>query len=84
MRGPQSMQSVPMLQMLNSDPVPPSSQSPSEAWVQLLVHTAPGANGGERGLGGGSEGGGVAGDGRDCGGGAGETQHDPESRSGAK
>jgi hypothetical protein len=30
-RGPQSVQSVPRLQEVNSDPDPPSSQSPSEA-----------------------------------------------------
>jgi hypothetical protein len=37
-RGPQSTQSVPRLQMAYSAPGPPSSQSPSEATVQVSEH----------------------------------------------
>jgi hypothetical protein len=36
-RGPQSAQSVPMSQMLNSAPGPPSSQSPSDRPVHVFV-----------------------------------------------
>ena len=36
---PQSMQSVPMSQELNSEPHPPSSQLPSVEYVHVFVHT---------------------------------------------
>ena len=36
-RGPQSMQSVPMLQIEYSAPGPPSSQSLSDAWKHVLL-----------------------------------------------
>jgi len=36
-RGLQSVQSVPRVQELNSDPDPPSSQSPSEVWIHISV-----------------------------------------------
>jgi len=37
-RGPQSMQSLPWAQEPNSEPGPPSSQSPSAAVLQPLEH----------------------------------------------
>ena len=39
-RGPQSLQSVPTEQKLNSAPAPPSSQSLSEAYEHVSVHCA--------------------------------------------
>ena len=51
MRGPQSVQSVHAEQSEYSEPAPPSSQSPSEAWTHVL--TQPGGPGG--GEGGGSD-----------------------------
>ena len=53
-RGPQSAQSVQGVQMPYSAPLPPSSQSPSEAKLQVLTHVPePGGPGGGLGLGGG-------------------------------
>ena len=61
-RGPQSAQSVPYWQSGCSAPGPPSSQTPSEAYVgipmQLLRQTYPGRSGGVGGSGGGGLGGG--------------------------
>jgi hypothetical protein len=34
----QSAQSVPAAHIANSEPMPPSSQSPSLAWAQVLSH----------------------------------------------
>ena len=42
-RKPQSTQSVPSTQSLNSAPEPPSSQFPSEAKLQMSVHPCPNA-----------------------------------------
>ena len=73
-RGPQSAQSVPMSQKLNSAPGPPSSHSPSEAYdgfpMHVLVQIRFEGGGGE-GEGGGGEGEGGGGDGGDGGGGGG-------------
>ena len=60
--GPQSKQSVPRLQYENSDPGPPSSQSPSEGQLQVFEHSGEEGGGGE-GEGGGGDGGGGGGDG---------------------
>ena len=38
-RTPQSTQSVPMAQTANSEPDPPSSQSPSEGCSHVLLHS---------------------------------------------
>ena len=52
-RSPQSWQSVPTVQMLNSAPGPLSSQSPSDAYVHVSEQPPPvdgdGAEPGERG-----------------------------------
>jgi len=70
-RGPQSVQSVPYTQFMNSAPGPPSSQSLSLAKKHVSVHAPPvcGCGGGGEGEGGGGEGGGGKGQG---GGGEGE------------
>ena len=52
-RRPQSVQSVPLAQKSNSDPSPPSSQSPSLEYLQVSLHDA--SHGG--GAGGGGDGG---------------------------
>ena len=51
-RAPQSWQSVPGLQSLNSAPGPPSSHAPSPAKLQVFVQRMPGENGGIDGCGG--------------------------------
>ena len=61
--GPQSWQSMPGLQSLNSAPGPPSSQAPSPAKRQLFVQITPGENGGIGGSGGRGGAGGVDGSG---------------------
>ena len=57
-RGPQSAQSVHAVQVVYSEPEPPSSQSPSEAKRHVLMHVPP-----PGGAGGGGEGGCAGGDG---------------------
>eukprot|EP00966_Prymnesium_polylepis_P096184 2228742-Prymnesium_polylepis.2 len=62
-REPQSVQSEPAPHDVNSAPTPPSSQSPSDAYVHVSEHTAPlppppppppvAAGGGDRTVGGG-------------------------------
>ena len=51
-RGLQSVQSVPRVQELNSDPGPPSSHSPSEAKSHISVQDGGGGGEGEGGGGG--------------------------------
>jgi len=72
-RGPQSVQSVPYTQFMNSAPGPPSSQSLSLAKKHVSVHAPPvcGCGGGGEGEGGGGEGEGGGGEG-EGGGGEGE------------
>ena len=48
-KGLQSLQSVLVAQELYSDPGPPSSQSPSKAWMQLSWHVWGGDSGGPGG-----------------------------------
>ena len=77
-RRPQSMQSSPRVHRAYSAPGPPSSQSLSEAYLQLLLHIPGGLGGGpggggfgrgEGGLGGGlGGGGGIGGEGGGLGG----------------
>ena len=50
-RDPQSWQSVPKEQSEWSDPSPPSSQSPSKAWLQVSVHDTKGPEGSRLGTG---------------------------------
>ena len=77
-RGPQSVQSVPRAQLRNSEPGPPSSQSPSEA--QLHVSPQRTTLGGYGGLVGGMGGdGGVGGGGGVRGGGDGMETRGPQS-----
>ena len=45
-RGPQSWQSVHGLHAWNSEPDPPSSQSPSDAYRQVFTRAATGRPGG--------------------------------------
>ena len=49
-RVPQSLQSVPIRQMLNSAPGPPSSQSPSVRQMHVSVQVGGGGGGGARGV----------------------------------
>eukprot|EP00966_Prymnesium_polylepis_P184789 4282878-Prymnesium_polylepis.1 len=54
-RPPQSTQSLPTAHVEYSEPEPPSSQSPSDAFGQSLPHCSPAGSGGIRGRGGGGD-----------------------------
>ena len=55
-RGPQSAQSVPKMHIENSDPAPPSSQSPSSGKMHVLVQPGTAVKGGGGGCFGGDGG----------------------------
>jgi len=61
-RTPQSVQSVPLAQALNSAPAPPSSHSASLACWHVSVHIPGGGEGGNGAFGGAGGGGGGEGD----------------------